>query len=892
MLSHFLNLLRTTLGVSILLLALPAITLISAGIAYLVTSSNNGASLAVNTAGPNGIQGLMDQLPAGLFPAAVSAMQTEDVPETYYIIPTTVDGTAYRTENSDHKFAAKFTPGGITLSAGEGSPWDWSLRAASYGRQGSLRPLADSWPAAAGNRVEYVHANGLTEWYVNGPMGLQQGFTIPDSLAGGEGLVEVRVALSGSVTAEVEQNGQAAILRDAGGPGRLRYAGLYVYDDDGRRLDAYFEAVSGGWSILVDDTGAHYPITIDPFLQRGQLTDSGGSGNDEFGYSIAVDGDTVVVGAPKDNNSQGAAFVFTKPSGGLWADTSSGAKLRRNGFFRKDNDEMGYSVAIDGDNVAVGVPGAKFSLVLGTPPFNIGEIDIFRRSRCGGSSGWSDCDEHSRFTDLGPKLEARIGTSVSISGSVLVAGGLSESENRGTVYIYTSAGGGGNNDADARLQSPDRSKGDRFGKSVAIDGDVVVVGAHREDHNGTNDSGAAYVFTKPTAGWSGTINTASKLTAGDKDADDALGWSAAMDGDVVVVGAIDDDASATVTNSGSVYVFVKPTSGWANGTHTAKLTASDGLTDDQFGKSVGISGDTIVVGTQSDDGSGGADADYGSVYIFNKPSSGWADASAPATLTAGDGEVNDEFGFAVAISGGTIAVGARMDDPKGDNSGSAYVFTLNVPPTATDDSPVVNVNGDIDIDILANDFDPDNTLPDDMTITIVTQPSYGTLTFNDTNKTYGYTHNGSEDNSDSFTYEINDGHDDSASATVSIKINGAPVARTDTDSISDVSEGGSVEIDLLANYFDVDNTLPDDMTITILTQPSYGTLTFNNDTNKTYRYTHNGSEDHTDSFTYKISDGYAESNTATLNISVTPVNDAPVPAGDTRTIAKSERYSK
>ena len=395
-LSHFLNLLRTTLGVSILLLAFPAITLISAGIAYLVTSSNSGASLAVPTAGPNGLQGLMDQLPIGLFPAAVSAMQTEDVPETYYITPSTVDGTAYRTENWDHKFAAKFTPGGITLSADEGSPWDWSLRAASYGRQGSLQPLADSWPAAAGNRVEYVHANGLTEWYVNGPMGLQQGFTIPDSLAGGEGLVEVRVALSGSVTAEVEQNGQAAILREAGGPGRLRYAGLYVYDDDGRRLDAYFKTVSGGWSILVDDTGAHYPITIDPFLQRAQLTDSGGSPSDELGYSIAVDGDTVVVGAPKDSDG-GAAFVFTKPSSGRWADTSSGAKLTHQGLYKTANDEMGYSVAIDGDNVAVGVPGAVVYFVSGEPPVEVGEVVIFRKGDCGGSSGWSNWDV---FPDL------------------------------------------------------------------------------------------------------------------------------------------------------------------------------------------------------------------------------------------------------------------------------------------------------------------------------------------------------------------------------------------------------------------------------------------------------------------------------------------------------------
>ena len=433
-------------------------------------------------------------------------------------------------------------------------------------------------------------------------------------------------------------------------------------------------------------------------------------------------------------------------------------------------------------------------------------------------------------------------------------------------FIHQRAGGG-KVDADAKLQSPDRSKDDRFGKSVAIDGDVVVVGAHREDHNGTNDSGAAYVFTKPTAGWSGTINTASKLTAGDKDADDALGWSAAMDGDVVVVGAIGDDASATVTNSGSVYVFVKPTSGWANGSHTAKLTASDGLTDDRFGSSVSISGDTIVVGAQSDDGSGGAD--YGSVYIFNKPSSGWADASASATLTAGDGAINDEFGFAVAISGDTIAMGARMDDPKGSNSGSAYVFTLNVPPTATDDSPVVKVNGNIDIDILANDSDPDNTLPDDMTITILTNPTNGTAVKNsDTGKTVKYTPNPDYGGTDSFTYEINDGHDDSASATVSIKINRAPVATGDTLTVYE--DAPATLLDVITGDTDADG---DPLELVGVGFAKLGTVTLTDESDRIVVYTPNPDANGIDSFVYYVSDETVTEGAVTVTI--LPVNDAP-----------------
>ena len=122
--------------------------------------------------------------------------------------------------------------------------------------------------------------------------------------------------------------------------------------------------------------------------------------------------------------------------------------------------------------------------------------------------------------------------------------------------------------------------------SVAIAGDTIVVGAWLDDDNGT-DSGSAYVFTRTGTTWT----EQAKLTASDGAADDQFGISVAIAGDTIVVGAYRDDDNGT--DSGSAYVFTRTGTTW---TQQAKLTASDGAADDQFGSSVAIAGDTIVVG--------------------------------------------------------------------------------------------------------------------------------------------------------------------------------------------------------------------------------------------------------------------------------------------------------
>ena len=242
----------------------------------------------------------------------------------------------------------------------------------------------------------------------------------------------------------------------------------------------------------------------------------------------------------------------------------------------------------------------------------------------------------------------------------------------------------------AKLTAGDGAVGDNFGWSVSIDGDTVVIGAYGDDDKGSN-SGSAYVFTRDTAGdlssgWTQVV----KLTASDGVADDffgGFGTSVSIDGDTVVIGALGDDDKGS--NTGSAYVFTRDTagvlsSGW---TQVVKLTASDGAASDTFGGSVSIDGDTIVIGRYR---TTTRDPDSGSAYVFTRDvagdlASGWTQV---AKLTASDDAFQDQFGCSVSIDGDTIAIGSRFDDNIGAiNSGSAYVFSKDVPPCDASSPP-------------------------------------------------------------------------------------------------------------------------------------------------------------------------------------------------------------
>ena len=253
----------------------------------------------------------------------------------------------------------------------------------------------------------------------------------------------------------------------------------------------------------------------------------------------------------------------------------------------------------------------------------------------------------------------RFGHSIAVDGDVALVGAYLDDDNgadSGSAYVFVNDGGAWTQQA--KLLADDGAPGDAFGRSVAIDGDTALVGAHLHDDKGGN-AGAAYVFVRRGDAW---VQEA-KLVAPDGDGGDALGTSVSVAGDFALLGAPGDDDDGA--GSGSAYVFGRGAGAWSL---RSKVTASDGAEGDLFGTSVSIDGDTALVGAFHDDDNG---ENSGSAYVFARNGDDWIEG---AKLRADDGAGFDDFGYSVSIDGGTALVGAFADDDNGPLSGSAYVF--------------------------------------------------------------------------------------------------------------------------------------------------------------------------------------------------------------------------
>ena len=221
---------------------------------------------------------------------------------------------------------------------------------------------------------------------------------------------------------------------------------------------------------------------------------------------------------------------------------------------------------------------------------------------------------------------------------------------------------------------------------MAIDGTTVVVGARRADGDGEGegDQGSVYVFVPSGIVWI----QQQKLVASDATADDQFGYSVAISGETVVVGAFFDDGAAGF-DQGSAYVFVRSGIVWIQ---QPKLEAGDAAAGDLFGHSVAISGETIVVGAPADSA---PVMNQGSAYVFARSGMVW---SQQPKLLAGDAAIEDQFGTSVAISGETIVVGAPET---GSAQGSAYVFFVADPPPPDppppDNPPVITLKAPISL---------------------------------------------------------------------------------------------------------------------------------------------------------------------------------------------------
>ena len=458
------------------------------------------------------------------------------------------------------------------------------------------------------------------------------------------------------------------MLRGPGGAEVIRYAGLTVVDADGREAGAWLEIRGKDLIVNVEDHDLRFPLVIDPFIQSGKLTASDGAANDQFGISVSVSGDVLVVGAYSDdiggNNNQGSAYVFEKPSTG-WADMTQTAKLTASDGAA--GDQFGSSVSVCGDVVVVGAEQNN----IGTNN-DQGSAYVFVKP----ATGWTDMTQTAKLTASDGAAGDNFGRLVSVNGDVVGVGApkddIGASVDQGSAYVFVKPGTGwADMTQTAKLTASDGAADDRFGRGVSVHGDVVVAGAFNADIGANGNQGAAYVYVKPGTGWADMTQTA-KLTASDGAFNDNFGRCVSVSGDTIGVGASAANIGAN-GNQGAAYVYVKPGTGWGDMTQTAKLTASDGAATDELGRDISVGGDVVVAGANND--KIGANTDQGSAYVFVKPGTGWTDMTQTAKLTASDGAADDMFGVGVSVHGDVVVAGALFNDIGGkNNQGSAYVF--------------------------------------------------------------------------------------------------------------------------------------------------------------------------------------------------------------------------
>lgn len=328
-------------------------------------------------------------------------------------------------------------------------------------------------------------------------------------------------------------------------------------------------------------------------------------------------------GDGRNEANVGAAYIFEKNAGG--ADNWGQVKklVASDG---SAGDRFGKAVAIDGDTVVVGAYLESHDVNKdGSDEENAGAAYIFERNQ-GGAEAWG---EVKKLVAGDGAAEDNFGSAVAISGGTVVIGAQLEShdgnqdgkqeETAGAAYVFERDQGGTNAWGEVnKLTAGDSASGDHFGASVAVSGDTVLVGAYLKNFDNTDglDTGAAYLFGRNQNGADAWGQT-SKLVASDSDAGDRFGLSVAMSGGFLIVGAYlenhdtNGDGSEEL-NAGAAYIFEASQDGsWRE---VQKVTATDGAAGDNFAFSVAVSGHVVGVGVPLDDNAAGENA--GMVYIY------------------------------------------------------------------------------------------------------------------------------------------------------------------------------------------------------------------------------------------------------------------------------------
>ncbi|MGB7932931.1 MAG: cadherin-like beta sandwich domain-containing protein, partial [Gammaproteobacteria bacterium] len=475
-------------------------------------------------------------------------------------------------------------------------------------------------------------------------------------------------------------------------------------------------------------TTSTYTVTVtresaSEFAQQAYIKASNTGDADQFGNSVALSGDTLAVGAYREDSNatgidgdendnsmvdSGAVYVFIR-NGTVWSQQAY-IKASNTG----SGDRFGYSLALSGDTLAVGAYREESNATgidadkSDNSLTEAGAVYVFTRS----GAVWSQ-QAYIKASNTGSG--DAFGWSVALSGDTLAVGATGEASdgssqtnnslsNAGAAYVFTRSGTMWTQQAYFKASNPDSD--DSFGYSVALSGDTLAVGADREASNATGvdgdqddntlvNAGAVYMFTRSGAAWT----QQAYIKASNTGSNDVFGWSLALFGETLAVGAAGEASSASGINgnqnddsapfTGAVYVFTRSGTAWSQ---QAYIKASNAGEADQFGWGLALTGDILAVGAPREDSSAtgvGGDpgndglTDSGAVYLFTRSGTVWSQQD---YIKAAVTDKGDFFGYSVALSGDTLAAGAPGEDSKAsgvdgdalDNSqsgsGAAYVF--------------------------------------------------------------------------------------------------------------------------------------------------------------------------------------------------------------------------
>ncbi|MGH8397211.1 MAG: hypothetical protein ACRETA_03050 [Gammaproteobacteria bacterium] len=635
--------------VSCLLLCLCVLTIGAAGITG--ESAPTSAHVANHPPSP--------ALPAALVPIVARTLATRSR-DTWRAHTTATHGVEFN--NPAQHLTANFNHDATTLQLGDKPHDQLTLQLTAYRVGNSTQPLTTGVPSANGNRVEWSHSHGLSEWYVNSPLGLEQGFTLaapPKSATSSQSLALV-FNLRGTLKPVLK--GNALEFRNVKGETLLRYGDLLAYDARQHALPARMTLTGHTLELAIDIRGARYPLTLDPmFSTVTTFTDPKDKQNDQFGVSVALsaNGTTALIGADCGlgfYSDPGAAYVFTQTNG-TWntAPTASFADPTA-----ANGDEFGVSVALsqDGTTAIIGADGVANAA---------GAAYVYTQT-----GGIWNTTPMASFTDPAAATNDVFGISVALSadGAIAVIGAdgtdVGFDTIAGAAYVYTRTGVTWNTIPTASFTDPAATPiiGDDFGDSVALsaDGTIAVIGA-----DGTQVSplfhGAAYVYVQSGGAWNRTPAasfTAPTQNSPDEIADFGISVALSADGNTALIGADLTDVGFD-TLAGAAYVYTRTGGTW--NTSPAATFTDPSKTDngDRFGTSVALTqdGNTALIGTL-----------YGQVaYVFTRTGGTWNTTPTATLFDPGSG-VNEFFSSSVALSeDGSIAlIGAYLD-----NSNSAFI---------------------------------------------------------------------------------------------------------------------------------------------------------------------------------------------------------------------------